>query len=767
MAFPPNTFDSPVGLGLPPGGVPPPVGGLLAPPPPDPYADEKKLLDTFDLLKRESFEHRWIFEREWTRDLNYLGNRQWITYSARREWVDKRLQKWVPKPVTNKMAETLSAIRTTLGAINLAVVVRPTGHDTESIAAAEISDQISPLIHEEHLMDQVMRESDFWLIGTGNSILQLSWDKDERFNKVFVPNESCVSCGAVASPQAVVAAGHHCPACGSGSLQKAKNPDGSPSGQFVAFGKGKTSALSPFEYAFSPSVTRFDELPYLIRMRWRDKHYYEANHGDIVGKLVWEKTPSDRSLQLFKSLALQNDIGSTSQFSSLGSSGSNSPDGLTEYELWLRPTPDYPQGLVLRVAGDKNPVLIHAEKEGIPGPLPYKDIEGNPLFPFVHAQYEHIGGRLYGRSALAPLIQKQDQLNQLDSLIQLNVQRMANPVWIIPENAGIENLTGEPGLIVKWNTLAAGGQAKPERIPGQDIPQSLFLFREQIIKDIEELSGAFDIIKGQKPTGIEAFSALQLLVERSQSRFTSVFQSRGEMYRKWFSLALELERQFGPQQRTWSVIGPNRGYTFKHFENAQLQGQVSVQVEDGSNMPKTALGKRAAIEQASQLMLLNPQDPDQKYALLQNFGLTDLVPSLNFHVQAALQIQDSFERWVENPQGLSPLVFKPWFDPQIHLVERIKWLNTDKLREILLKFPDLELLVSQHLQELQMLILPPPVDPQTGQPAPSGGPSGAPGAPPAPGGGGGGMAMTNSNTNSSNSPQPHGNKQHGQGVGPA
>lgn len=368
-----------------------------------------------------------------------------------------------------------------------------------------------------------------------------------------------------------------------------------------------------------------------------------------------------------------------------------------------------------------------------------------------------MGGRLYGRSALSPLIQKQDQLNQLDSLIQLDVQRMANPVWIIPENAGIENLTGEPGLVVKWNTLAAGGQGKPERIPGQDIPGSLFEFRAQIIKDIEELSGAFDIIKGQKPQGVEAFSALQLLVERSQSRFTSVFQSRGEMYRAWFSIALELERQFGPQQRTWAVIGPNRGYTFKHFENAQLQGQVEIAVEDGSNMPKTALGKRAAIEQANQLQLLNPQDPDQKYALLETFGLSDLVPSLNFHVQAALQLQDAFEKWVENKgNGPQPLTVKPWFDPHVHWIEHVKWLNTDKMREILGKTPELEQIVMMNLQELQMAMNPMGLP---GAPAP-----GTPGqptqGPPPPAPQGGAKAMSNSNKHSgSTGSVPHGNAQ--------
>lgn len=723
--------------------------------------DEAKLLALFDGFKRESTEYRWVWEREWLRDLFYVANRQWIFFHpTRREWVDKRLQKWIPRPVTNKMAEVLQAIRTNLGAINLSIVARPVGNDTESIAAANIVDQMSPMIHEEHSMDQVMREADFWLIATGNACLQVSWDKDTRFNRVFVPNEQCLSCGTVLPPQAIVDAGQHCPECGGTQIQKAP-PDpltGKPAGEWVAFGKGKTTSLSPFEYAFPPNITRFDELPYLIRLRWRDKHWFEANRPELVSKMVWEKSPSDRSMQIFKSLALTNDIGTGSQFAYLGSSGAHTVEGVTEYELWMRPTPDFPEGLVMRVLGDKSPILLQAPEEAIPGPIPYKDIEGNPLWPFMHAQYEHMGGRLYGRSALSPLIQKQDQLNQLDSLIQLHVQRNSNAGWVIPEGAGIDQnqITGEPGLIVRWNALASGGLGKPERVPGVPIDGSLFEFRAQLLKDIEELSGAFDIIKGQKPSGVEAFSALQLLVERSQSRFTSVFQSRGEMYRRWFSSAIEMERQFGPQQRTWAVLGQNKGYTFKHFENAQLQAQVVMMIEDGSNMPKTALGKRAAIEQANQLQLLDPHDPDQRYALLSNFGLSDLVPSLNTHVQSALQIQDTFERWAEQPQGPPPLVLKPWFDVQIHWIERIKWLNTDKMRELLATNPMLEQIITQHLSEMQLVLTPPvQVDPKTGQPIPPQGPN-APG---------GGQAMTQSNKQSGQPQSPKREQQKGQPQG--
>ena len=721
---------------------------LLAP---DPY-NKKKLVELFNRFKKESMDNRWIHEKEWTRDIWYILNRQWISFNpSRREWVDKRLHKWIPRPVTNKMAETLQSIRTNLAAINLSVKARPISNDPKSVAAAQIVDQMAPLVHEEHLMDQVMREADFWLIATGNAVLYAGWDLDRRSNRMFVPNEQCSICGQVSDPQVIIKANNACPNCGSSQFQPATNPDGSPAGEWISFGKGKTTALSPFEYSVPGNVTRWDDIPYLIRVRWRDKHWYEANAPELVGRISWEKTPKDRSLQLFKALATANDLGVGSSYSFMPTSTNQTVEGITEYEVWMKPTPEYPEGLVFRVAGESDPLILDLPNENLPGAFPAKDVNGTPIFPFVHAQYEHVGGRLLGRSAISPLIQKQDQLNQIDSLIQLIIQRMANPIWLVPEGAGVEHFSGEPGLIMKWNPLAAGGQAKPERIQGVEVPQSLQMLRGQILKDIEELSGAFDIIKGQKPTGVEAFSALQLLVERSQSRFTSVFQARGEMYRRWFAIAIELERQYGPNERVWTIVGPNKGYTFKHFENAQLQGQLNFILEDGSNMPKTALGKRAAIEQANQLGLLNPQDPDQRFALLSDFGLSDLIPTMNYHVQAALQIQDTFERWAQNPQGPSPLVVKPWFDPQIHWTERIKWLNTDRMRELIAQNPQLEQFIMFHLQELSFAMMP-----ATQQ------------APPGAAGADGGLAMSNSNQNSASlGGLPSGNSEVGPNVGPA
>jgi hypothetical protein len=161
------------------------------------------------------------------------------------------------------------------------------------------------------------------------------------------------------------------------------------------------------------------------------------------------------------------------------------------------------------------------------------------------------------------------------------------------------------------------------------------------------LVGTYDVLKGAKPTGVEAFSALNLLVERSQSRFGPAMAARGEAYRQWYKIALEIERQFGPEERIRAVMRPNRSWTFKKFQKADLSGAIDLIVEDGSQLPKTALGKRAAVEHGRQLGVLNPADAEQQYEVMREIGIGHLAPSLDAGVKAALREQTLFEAWVE------------------------------------------------------------------------------------------------------------------------
>jgi hypothetical protein len=728
------------------------------------YSNDKRLLEIFEEDKKECLDARWVFERQWWRHLLYTLGRQWIYYDRKRgQWLDKRMAKWMPRPVTNKVAEGVEALLAMFAGIELATLARPVGGDIRNVAAAEVADEIQPFIHEEHEMNRVMRDHDFWLIVTGNVFLHPCWDKTGESGFLTIPFARCLTCQQVSSPKEQGDGPvPTCPTCGGLTFDNTPTgPDGQPIVEQQRIGRGKTVVVSPWEIAIPAIYTTFEDTPKLMRMSWRPKDYYLQQMPELAKKLSWETTPHERSLQLLRTLATQSDFSSMPLSYTWGAGQELESTGKSEYEIWRKPTKEWPEGLYFKVVGEGSSAQIVREGEE-PGPLPYQTNDNQPIFNWIHTGYQPVGGRLWARGPLELVIQKQDQINQLDALIQLIIQRTANPIWLEPKGAEVRSFTGEPGLVVRYNSLAANG-AKPERIQGENVPPTLFQLRQQYLTDFEQLMGTFDVIKGAKPTGVEAFSALQLLVERGQSRFATVFSERGEAYRKWFQMALELERSYGPTERVLAVVSPNSGWTYKHFENADLQGAVSIMVEDGTDAPKTNLGRRAAIEQANQLALINPQDPEQRYNILKSLGLNDLVETLDYDVKSAKQEQDAFEQWVAAPEfqqmlpqldmavqqwqlqmqqyqqqqqvqqlaaaatgmelpmqqapppqlpPMTPFQAKLWHEPSVHFGEHRKWANGDRAREIFQQFPVLEQFFTAHLQEHQMAMQPPaPAEP--------------------------------------------------------
>lgn len=737
------------------------------------YDDDKKLLALAKRAKDECFDCRYAYERLWWRNILYVLGRQWIYYDRRTgQWRDKRIAKWIPRPTTDLPAASVEAILSLFGSINLQATARPTSHDSKALATAEIADQLEPLLRVDHRMESVFRAHDWWLIVAGNAFLHPYWDRDAAGGEIVIPWERCVMCGLVSPPSNIKDAGDSCPQCGSRQFLNATDAANQPIGDIVRPGRGRTDACGPLEIAIPHIYTTLDDSPYLIRQRFRSKRYAEDYLPHLVKKIHFSRAPQERSLQMMRAIATQAEQQAlTSEQGFAGGGGATAPEGFTEYELHMRPTREWPEGLFFRWTDDLILRPEGSERAGpqpggnAPGPLPYQTQDNRPIFNWIHTRYTPVEGRVWGRSPLDLALSKIDQINRLDSLTELSINRMSNPIWLKPKGAEIRSFTGEPGLVVEYNPLAAG--SKPERIEGSNVPATVFQMRQQHVNDFEQMMGTYDVIKGAKPTGVAAFSALQLLVERSQSRFTTVFNARGETYRAWVSLALELERSFGPDERTHAVTKPNRGWTLQHFERAQLQGAIELVVEDGSQAPKTNLGVRASIEQARQLGILNPADPEQQYVIFREFGLTNLVPSIDAQIKGALNEQDAFETWAgealqqpevmqvleqaaaqylqaqqqyamlqqrmgtlsamgmafpmvppPTPPVMTPLQVKPYHVAQVHLSEHMRWALTDQMQRLFQAAPVLEQYVNWHIEETQQQLMamqaPPPEAPGRG-----------------------------------------------------
>lgn len=689
-----------------------------------------------------SVEGRDQVEKSMWKKLLYINGRQWIYDSGRNGWQDKRLARWIPRPVTNICAETVSSIRAMLSGIDPSARIRPIGSDPKNVITAQLFDDLEPAINEEHRMPNRWFEADFWAPALGCCWLHPIWDRDDPTHQTFVQAKQCGECGLQLHPLDLEEddfAG--CPRCGAPTetFVDATDPQGEPVGQLEALGSGRTHVVSPLELMFPLYFQRWEDVDRLILLRWRPDSYYEGR--PYFADIKFSTSTSESSLEMYRSLALMNDL-TTAPFMG-GASAQTRTKGTIEAELWIKPGPEYPQGLWARLLGSTagSALIVRDEERGVvPGPLPYESKQGKKIWPWVYYPYEEVGGRIYPKSCLDSILSKQDAINQNDSMVMLIMQRMANPVWLEPKGAEVQRFTGEPGQIVRYQ-IVAGTQAKPERIDGMTPGQAFFTLREQHFADAERLAGTQDVLKGSAPGGIEAFSALNLLVERSQSRFTSLFKARGRAYRDWLDVTVELERSYGPDTRIRAIAGPNNTWTHQLFKNADLQGAVQVIIEDGSTTPKTSLGKRAMLQEAKGMGFINPEDPDTAYAALELLGGTSLAPGLNVHTKAAQVEQDLYVTWVQQRRpGPSPLVVQAWQSHTIHVQQLDLWANTDVIRDLVTRDPIAQQELTLHRVEHLVaqanpfgLPLPVPGAPMPTNPNAPGGPLGPGAAPGEPG----------------------------------
>src|SRR5262245_33945018 len=116
---------------------------------------DRELLDLFDKAKRECFADRWRYERVWTRNLHYVNSRQWLgIYDRSGGWMDARVARGVPRPVTSKPKEAVQAIRAMFTAATLGVDVRPLKNDVESVTTATTADKLAPVLYTANHMDE-------------------------------------------------------------------------------------------------------------------------------------------------------------------------------------------------------------------------------------------------------------------------------------------------------------------------------------------------------------------------------------------------------------------------------------------------------------------------------------------------------------------------------------------------------------------------------------------------------------------------------------
>jgi hypothetical protein len=578
-------------------------------------------------LRQRLQKRRWLIERNWWGNILYFLGIQWIVYDTNaRRWRQRKLSPAVPTPITNVFRSTLDTVKSALAQHEPRFVGMPERDDPHAVAAAQAADEYLGVILAEGNFRKAKRRNLDWLTLTGNGFIEVVWDDSPENGVDALPYDECHDCQAKTPPGTVDPVTAVCPKCGSRRISESKDA-------FVMVPRGaiRFDVKSPFEVFMDPVIEELEDQPHVIFVESYAVEQVQQKWGYTVAPDQGYTTQSGQLRQTAGTLAAP---GIGIPFSAMAAM--DRENRMTVIRLFSKRNKKYPEGCYIVMTANGKLLEKHTKY-----PWRYRGT-GRKYFPFVHFRFGTVGGRAWGYTPADDLLPKQYQLNKAESLFTLIMTRMANPVWLIPTNTNPTRITGEIGIQIEYTPV---GTQIPTRIPGMDAPASLVQYIERIYKSFDELSGAFDAVRGRTMGTRTPVGTVQTLADRGFGRWATVFGNLEESYEDIAKKALEVWRANAKTPRVKAVKDALGAWTFKEFLGADWAEGVDIEVEAGSTRPRTQQQKLSTYIQLGQLGLLNLQDQGQVVKILQDTGLQNLLPGVEEDTKAAYKENSDFMQW--------------------------------------------------------------------------------------------------------------------------
>lgn len=251
----------------------------------------------------------------------------------------------------------------------------------------------------------------------------------------------------------------------------------------------------------------------------------------------------------------------------------------------------YPKGRVITCLPELG-ILLSDKKN------PYKDGK----FPFVLMKNYDIPFEFWGVGEVEQIMSPQHYVNELTNQIIDNAKNTANMQWIIDKNSGIGQgkLTNRPGLVIRKTPGSEVRRDTPPAMPNY--------VREQIEvlkKDMQDISGVFDTLKGAQQGSVTAASAILALQEASQARIRLKIKLMEASLSELAQIVYSRMQQFWKLDRWVRVTDVEGNPLFKQIGTQVLSNDFDLKVMAGSTMP---VNRNAMLDLMIRLAQTNGED---------------------------------------------------------------------------------------------------------------------------------------------------------------
>lgn len=613
----------------------------------------------------------------WERNSLMLDGTQWLTYEGSREtggqW--KRLQPspqndYIPRPVTNYLFDAYQTLKGYILKNKPRITVRPNTQQCRDKTAAKIAELVSNTNFER------LQEVDNYeyalscLITYGTVFKKDYWDQSYT-SQVEIPRmeQRPVTDPATGMP--------------TGQMEEVQAVDpetGNPAFDKMPLGDVNTAVVEPFRICLDPLASNLHDIRWIMEYSIRPLSWITENYDKpmqsvepefdekgeelpapqedgYTGEAVNVKPETDLSSGMRRYFQLKSSAGVKGVLPGGASSSSGDSTMVDEAavvkEYYERPTKNYPNGRLIVVA---NNCLLYA------GDSPYSGPEQGDWHPYSACRWEIVPARFWGKSPFDDASEIQKHINTIDSVIILNRKTMAIPQKLIPRGtmANNDQWSGRPGQKVPY-TLGANGE-KPETIPAAGLDAQVFQERAQKVEDIKNITGAIDILKGDRPPGVTAFSALNLLFEVGAGKLFPVadrwkrFIESSE--KKKLKLVAKKYREPRPEfiQRLHSMNTELATSQIEDFVGKDLYDNCNVIIDPASAVPRMKAAEQAKLSEMAGLGQLNLENPANLAEYHRRMDVVGFDSGYGKDADRASYENSLLDELASNPEAMKPVV---------------------------------------------------------------------------------------------------------------
>lgn len=555
----------------------------------------------------------------WERNHMFLDGKQWLVYDGEynygglwKQLTTSRANEYIPRPVTNFIFDNYQTLKSYLIKNKPRSKVQPNTKSYKDKTAAKLAD-LCLETNWERLKEEYNYEYAASIGLTYGTVIKKSYWDTSATGLVRVPKTQQVPKTDPMTGQMVGM-----------SDEPVLDEFGAPVYEELPLGDVNTCIVEPQRFALDPLANNLHEARWVAEftiqpLSWIHEVFGKEGDG-YTGKAfdVKEETSLNGSLRRY--YQLKTSSGVKNKLDSIGSSGTQ--DGVANSavvkEYYERPSLKYPKGRMVVVA---NGVTLYAFNS------PYEGPELGDWHPYSEFRYEIVPGRFWGKGPIENGVEIQKRLNSIDSVVVLTRKTMAVPQKLIPTSAGIAHgsWTGRPGQEIFYRD---SGGAAPSTIPGVGVDASVFAEREQAKNDLKEVMGAIDILKGDRPPGVTAASALEMLYEVGAGKLYPMLDRWKRFVESDQKKQLRIvAKNYREPREAYirSLRAKNSDLSdemINKFIGADLYDNCNVIVEAGSNIPKLLSAQKARLAEAAQTGVLSLEKPENRAEYQKQMGIT-------------------------------------------------------------------------------------------------------------------------------------------------